>query len=105
MPFCEPDTFGYFRKKFSIFLRKAQFFWKVVRGVFTEVEQQYVGETERRSVSAYLVIALLSRNTQTLSSPGISIYPDILWMTSEYNLLSISHRALERPSWMLPLDV
>ena len=44
------------------------------------------------------------KNTQTLSSPGISIYPDILWMTSEYNLLSISHRALERPSRMLQLD-
>ena len=41
MPFCEPDTFGYFRKKSSIFLRKAQFFWKVVRGVFTEVEQRW----------------------------------------------------------------
>ena len=44
---------------------------------------------KERSVSAYLVIALLSGNTLTLSSPGISIYLDILWMTSEYNLLSM----------------
>ena len=47
MPLCEPDTFGYFRNKSSIFLRKAQFFWKV-QGVFTEVEQQYVGQTKRK---------------------------------------------------------
>ena len=67
-------------------------------------DQQYVGET-KRSVSDYLVTALLSRSMRTLSSLGISIYPDILWMTSKYSLLNISHRGLVRPSRTLPLDV
>ena len=63
-----------------------------------------LAKQNKRSVRDYLVIALVSRNTQTLSSLGISTCPDILWMTSEYNLLNISHRTLERPRRILPLD-
>ena len=68
-------------------------------------DQQYVGETKWKVSERLSGHRSSIRKHAILSSPGISIHPDILWMTSEYNLLSTSRRALERPSRMLPLDV
>ena len=75
-----------------------------------------MGKQKERSVSSYLVIALLSRNTLTLSSPGISIYPghtvdDIRIQPIEHITQSpreteqdVTIRRLDRPRlWMLEL--